>query len=550
MKVSLSLAKQMVRDGNWWDFCSPEKFNDRLSSKKWRMNHLYKILDKDSKISVFKMNSSQERIFNNYKMQIKAGFGVRARELKARQMGITTFHCIYYLDDAIWNEGITAAIIAHKQEPLEKIFEIVKRAFDTICLPPDLKPVAKTENVRELAFEATDSRIYVSLAVRSGTVHRLHVSERAYVKDVKELKAGSYQAVPASGYITEETTANGMNEFYAAWSAKSASWEHLFMSWLEHKEYRTQRKPAKVYPEYFKYLNKHNATPEQRNWWFRKFDEFDRDFDLMRQEYPSTEEEAFVINTNTVFKNYQWIEAKPSRKIEVDSLKDGWLVENRKSPLTIWKEVEIGSGYSIGVDVAEGLRDGDFSCVYVINNRYLRVDACWHGHIDPDRLAPIVAAIGYYYNEAVVGVEINNHGLTTITSLRAIYNRHYKRTTFDKMVNTQVDKIGWHTNTKTKVLLIDDLARVIRDELIEVHDEDLKKEMNTYVREETDAGNVIMNALSGCYDDRIIGVAIAYQVYKKYPHSPADTDAQKTLDFYAKSSRKFNGVSRDRDNLG
>lgn len=536
VKISLSDAKKIVKIGEWWklaDWNNSTKRKSRLGSKKWRITHLYKILNKDGKTVVFKPNAVQWVLFHDYEQLLKTGEGIRYRILKARQMGCTTFHCIYYTDDIIWTPGLTAAIIAHKKEPLEKIFEIVKRAYEKICLPEALKPKADTENVRELSFKELDSRIYVSLAVRSGTVHRLHVSERAYIPDPIELKTGSYQSVPVNGVITEETTAKDMGEFYQAWD-KGTGWSKRFLSWLLHEEYQLDNAPNFWFPEHDKYLEEIGATEKQKNWWMKKYAELDADIksdeliegiDLMKREYPACAEEAFVSNSNTVFKNYDWIIEKPCRKIDVQSLQSGWLEINTKSNLTLWKEAVPGVGYSMGVDVSEGLAKGDYSCIYVLNNQLLRVEAVWHGRIDPDVLAKIVFVLGIYYNEAYIGVERNNHGITVIDHLKHEYQHLYRQRVYEGRIDKQTEKIGWVTTLKTKPLMINDLKKLIRDEELEIHDAEIKKEFNTYVSD--DAGRT--NALSGNYDDRIMALAIAYQVYKKHPGSPVDKSPERSL---------------------
>ena len=38
----------------------------------------------------------------------------------------------------------------------------------------------------------------------------------------------------------------------------------------------------------------------------------------------------------------------------------------------------------------------------------------WHGHIDPDLFGDELYKLGVFYNYAYLGVENNNHGLTTL----------------------------------------------------------------------------------------------------------------------------------------
>ena len=43
--------------------------------------------------------------------------------------------------------------------------------------------------------------------------------------------------------------------------------------------------------------------------------------------------------------------------------------------------------FAAGCDVAEGLEQGDFSVISVLDRRKMEVILEWHGHIDPDLLS-------------------------------------------------------------------------------------------------------------------------------------------------------------------
>ena len=45
-------------------------------------------------------------------------------------------------------------------------------------------------------------------------------------------------------------------------------------------------------------------------------------------------------------------------------------INNPKGYVEIWQQPQLGSTYSIGADVAEGLVNGDFSCAYVGNSDF------------------------------------------------------------------------------------------------------------------------------------------------------------------------------------
>ena len=275
---------------------TPEK-KKKLRSKEWRMNHLYKIVDKHGELVRFKMNYEQSVLLERYTKKKKYEIGLREFILKDRQIGITTFHILYYLDEVIFNKNKTAAIIAHEKESLELIFRKAKVALDN--MPDYLRPTTKIDNKSEILFSSLNSMIRVALKVRSGTYNYLHVSEIARVREYNELLAGSFSTVPMDGDITCESTGNGLNDFYKSWhkNKESSVWSNHFFSWLEHLEYRSDIKKTRV--DHDDYLG--DITDEQKNWWYLKLEEHSNDFGLMKQEFPLTEEDAFLHTGKGIF---------------------------------------------------------------------------------------------------------------------------------------------------------------------------------------------------------------------------------------------------------
>ena len=84
------------------------------------------------------------------------------------------------------------------------------------ALPPELRDQFPLENCTksEMLFKHNNSSIRVATSVRGGTIHRLHVSEfgkicAKYPDKAKEVMTGSIPAVPKSGIIVVESTAEG-----------------------------------------------------------------------------------------------------------------------------------------------------------------------------------------------------------------------------------------------------------------------------------------------------------------------------------------------------
>jgi hypothetical protein len=147
--------------------------NPKLLSKSWRLSHLYKIVDKNSKTIVFKRNQAQEKL-SAYMQELREKYGcVKLIILKARQLGMTTDRLVDGLDDCLLKPNQNIVITAHNREKQKEIFQKVKYSYQHIL--PALKtekgirhkPKPKYDNVNELYFPTNNSKIQVSLDSRS-----------------------------------------------------------------------------------------------------------------------------------------------------------------------------------------------------------------------------------------------------------------------------------------------------------------------------------------------------------------------------------------------
>ena len=182
--------------------------------------------------------------------------------------------------------------------------------------------------------------------------------------------------------------------------------------------------------------------------------------------------------------------------------------------LTVWEHPQRWSGYALGVDTAEGLGHGDYSCVQVVDVKEGEQVAIWHGRIPPDELAYEVYNIGIWYGNALCCVESNNHGLTTITQLRQLgYPNLFRKRSLNKETNRMSQEFGWKTTRTSKPLMIDDLGMALRNDELLLRCKDTVAELRTFVRNER-------GSMSGSpYDDRVMALALANQM-RKYAFIP------------------------------
>lgn len=467
----------------------------------------------------------------------------RNRVLKARQFGFTTLYCIDLLDEALWVPGMSCAILGHEREAVDMIFDIVKRAYNN--LPDEIKPVVKTDTVRMLRFiqrfdgAPLDNSIYVALKLRSGTVQRLHVTESAYVKDRQELVAGSLQAVPVTGSISEETTGNGFNEFYDAYT-ESANNTHIgeldyksyFYPWFDNPEYAlpgSLDQNEKTQDE-IALQNTHKLTDGQLLWRRWKMNELKRNASglgltgdqLFKQEYPSTMLEAFQSGAGHVFDPERLNDTMPKEPLTmqqlIEQIQNIWQGEaateqlEKARPLhnwgvDFWKLPEPDKKYVIGVDPSDGA-GADYTDIDVWDRDSLEQVAQYYVKLRPDEVAEAAAQIGHYYNKAFIGVE--NNMLSTILFLSKIYDNFYFENKIDEKTQKRTKKIGWNTNSKTRDVMIDDFNILFDEGNLIINSRRTLGEMKTFVKKD----NGKREHADGKHDDALFGGFIAIQMRK------------------------------------
>lgn len=509
------------------------------------MEKFLKIRDKNANLIPFKINDAQELFEAEIQKCEKEGKLKRFIVLKARQMGFSTFTEGYIFHDTTTNTFKNSMIIAHEDKATQNLFNMSKLYYEE--LPSAIKPMIKYSNGKELTFEnptndpltkknnpGLRSKITVATAGtvevgRSATVHNLHASEVAFFPDASTTMLGLLQCVPdtLNSCVILESTANGVGGyFYDMWQ-KACRGENefipLFYPWFTDKTY-TRNFTSDTEKEYFlstlneyevNLMKNNNLTPEQMRW--RRYtiaNKCQGDVELFMQEYPSTPEEAFIASGRPVFnvpavrKYLNHAEAGVRGYIR-EKGSSVVFEEDEKGYVEIWSKPKLGEFYVIGADVAEGKIDGDYSVAQVLDAD-CNIVGMWYGHIDPDLFGIELVKLARYYNDAYLGVEVNNHGLTTLKSVQKCdYWNIYFAKIYDRFTDSITKKIGWSTNGKTKPMAIDKLAEFVREFYIGIKSKTTIQELMTYVIEE----NGSTNAQEGCHDDCVMSLAIALQVW-------------------------------------
>jgi len=307
-----------------------------LADPEWRLfsGCLYKIMVKgddkigpngevepgDSFVMPFQPNRAQRRFLKR--------LWHRNLILKARQLGFTTLIAILWLDHALFNANQRCGIIAQDREAAEAIFrDKVRYGYENLPVEIRERFPLKRDSAVELLFAHNNSSVRVATSMRSGTIHRLHVSEfgkicAKYPDKAQEVVTGSIPAVPTNGVLVIESTAEGREgEFFKM--VEQAEKNHAirkkltprdyrfhFYAWWQEPKYRLDSRTVTITLEEHEYFDQVEARvkqdmgieitidPDQRAWYVAtKNADFTGAEEKMWQEYPSFPAEAFQIST-------------------------------------------------------------------------------------------------------------------------------------------------------------------------------------------------------------------------------------------------------------
>ena len=446
--------------------------------------------------------------------------------LKPRQLGFTTEICGLFFADTLLRPNTTSVIVAHDTDSSEKIFRIVQLFWER--LPEEERRrvgVPRFSNRREFLWPNINSHFFVGTAGaltfgRGQTINNLHCSEFAFWPKPQEALTALTEAVPGDGRIVIESTANGMgNYFHDLWTeAKGGgnAFAPQFYVWFESPEYRMPGDPPGDLNEEERRLKTAWGLDDDQIRWRRGKQ---RDLrDRFAQEYPESDVACFLASGRCCFDmaalttTQARIAAEPSTdSVTVLPDREG-SISVAPARLLVWRRPEADRLYVIGADVGEGIAGGDASCACVLDKETGEQVGELHGRIPPERFGHLLHALGWFYNMATVAVERNNHGHSTLNTLRHAlrYPRLYYHVRYDRTGNS-APMLGWPTDQATKPILVDDLAAAIAGGHLIVHSSGLIDECFTFVT--TDSGS--QEAQEGKHDDRVIAAGIAWQARKR-----------------------------------
>lgn len=537
-----------------------------------------KIQTKDGKVVPFSFNSVQsimEDVIDDIKTK---GRLVRIVVLKARREGISTWVSGRFFWKTTTAPNRYAMIVTHEPEATDFIFKMHKRFQENI--PEWFRPTERYNNKKMLEFntekgDGLDSAIRVGTAGKedlgsSQLIHYLHFSEVAkYPKHTATaLMTSILQCVP-SYHDTEvlfESTAKGVGgefydrfwtcryrlEFYledgkVKWkevineeASEDSEYTAIFIPWFVFDEYQRDLAPKFILTEDEITLKAlHGLTDRHISW--RRWciaNNCNNDIEVFNQEYPSDSMSAFLSKADNVFPADLIMKkiklAKPPKvKYKVQIASGNWIIDDSQkkehdNTLQVWKEPVPSNTYLLSGDPAEGISTGDFSSLDVLDIATGEQVAHWHGHIPPDHFGSLAVWVAKRYNNAMIGIERNNHGQTTLTRIQDYgYPNVYFELVTDPPARPR-KRYGWLTTRSNKPLIIDMLAAEVRDLVDGINCKETLEELLVFKQHEDGS----LGAESGRHDDRVISLAIGKYLRTKSPRLKRKTLATSSAYYY------------------
>ena len=281
-----------------------------ISNHEWRLNNLYRIINRDANSIKFRLNPVQKNVLEN--------LHYRNLVLKARQLGMSTFAVLYLLDQVLFSENLQAGIVSYSLEHAQHIFKrMIGHALDT--LPTEFKALAGIvqRSAREISFN-NGSSLRVDTTLRGGSYPLVLVSEFGKTcarnpQKAEEVITGTLQAVPKDGKVIIESTGEGNEGFFAEMVMEAArrgndnltnlDYKLFFYNWMQEPSYQIEEK-VDYDVSLTDYFNKveletgSKITQFQRNWYAVQMRLLG---DKIKQEFPSTVSESFLTSSDAFY---------------------------------------------------------------------------------------------------------------------------------------------------------------------------------------------------------------------------------------------------------
>jgi hypothetical protein len=485
--------------------------------------------------------------------------------LKGRQLGITTISLALDLYWTFTHPGLQATLTTDTEENRDMFRTTLAMYMDG--LPKEYKIPQITHNRNSLSLRNRSRLFYQVAGLRAkGTLGRgkaitfLHGTETSSWGDeegLASLLASLAETNPDRLYMFE-STARGFNMFHDMYvTAKKARTQRaIFCGWWRNEFYSVDPESS-VYKTYWdgrltgeekewnrdiKKLYGFEINSRQIAWWRWKLHEGIKDDALMYQEFPPTEDYAFVMTGSSFFSNSRCSEAARVAKLKKfdayrysfgSNFQDTEVLKSSEklATLKVWEEPIDTAYYVIGADPAYGSSDwADRFCIQVFRCYADGLDQVAEfatSELNTYQFAWVIAHLAGAYKNSTLNLEVNGPGQAVINELRNLKRQavsmggttgkglmhvlgsmtNYiwrKNDTLGGISNS----IGWLTTQGSKERMMNYTKDYFERQMMNVVSMETLEEMKGIVRE---GGSI--HAPGRGKDDRVIAMALACAAY-------------------------------------
>ena len=572
-----------------------EEETARCADYRYYAENYHVIRTKDGNLqTLYPFWESQEIFYEPVLLAQRAHLPVRIIVLKARRQGLSTECQSLIFHKTIFNHNWLSLIVAQDPDQAAYLFEMSRLAYEN--LPWWMRPESRYDvKGTQLVFDRKDakermlhpglrSEITVAAANRMTGISvgkglmSCHLNELPLWPNPKTLAEYLFPTMESNeGLYFMESTSRGRKGFWPRFWKKSVrretNWTPVFIESFRVRKYSIPIEAGENFTLTAEETAIRNKVLKQRKVeiplehfkWRRKtiqdFVAANGDDALYYQEYPATHpNESFVGTGLCAFdkKKLQWmreetccdpvwfgeihLEKKKPRALLYESAKVDHIPPQTVGGgrLYVWEMPEKGETYYVSGDVAEGIIGGNFSDAQVLRKGKgpapdVQV-AEWHGWIDPEAFAEVLAALGMLYNNAEIAPETNAKcGGLMIGHLTQVidYENIFRWKHYDKVKNRLTNYLGWATTSKSRADIIAKATRAVREGLVVIRSEELIEEMFDFAS--TDESVKIEGQDNT--DDRVLSFMIGYfcahdsDEYTNYVKS-SEPEKDRGRDFY------------------
>ncbi|MCK9578563.1 hypothetical protein M0R01_03710 [bacterium] len=498
-----------------------------------------RIVDKKAKLVRFELNHVQNLLIEEF-FKPK----VRLMILKCRQRGVTTLATQLGLKRAITIPNKRGAVYLHRFPPTRELgrkCQVTYNHLPMIFKNPKLDTVGISEvNISELnstlKFVTAGQR---GAASRSETLDFLHLSEPAFYESLTETLTAARDSVPDEDgtYLVLESTPNTISDPFAKlWFASKAGlseFKTFFYPWHADPEAiiidNDLYEPWEGSDEENLAQRKYELTIPQLKWRRKAIQKYVMDGEggsalkIFKREHPESDTDCFMADQCAFFPT-EVIQDHIGR-VEIDT-REGQITPQKGinfftnpemrvllKDAIIFKDVEHGRRYALSGDTSEGIDKGDFQAGIVLDLDSGEQCAQINTKVDVYTFTKMLNVLGRYYNDAILAVEFNNHGIAVVEWLVREFNypNLYRSTTRRNLGTGQrhVSRYGFYTTSglevNTKRYIMDNLSQSLTAGEILPMDKTCLEQLLHY--QEKDRR---LSAPEGMFDDLVMALAIAW----------------------------------------